>query len=455
MQNKEFDKLVESFLKPKTKLEDNASFSLASLLSLVEEVEKIQQTINEQQTSTATVGPVLISSERKEFEREAISVELFYKLFQDVLSKNINIDSAQQPEKKIKLLIKAINELKTDNQTTKSLSDAFSIILFVASLNNMIWNIAPDEPAAAGNYFEKFIAFLLRGAFDASSKTIYDISIGNQHYISLKLLGEFRIAGSIPNMLNFLEVDPLDPNPQSTKQITYIVAIKNVKKSSLRFYSYKFNGVEFLNAIKQQKEAYGKYIEKLNVDDQIKTIMLSVGLNPRADIEDYNKLIVDMTKKLEGYNSEINFARGSNDSATAQELENQKDQLEEEYKRIVLQYKKLEDLSTRKKVLSAESVTQFKFNQQQFDAITTNSANKILKGGAEDTLGMTSQEEALIIARNQSIFDDSITKIIEESKVVQYKVNNFLLSKPNQRKVTAESALESVKNLKTNLEKQK
>ena len=49
---------------------------------------------------------------------------------------------------------------------------------------------------------------------------------------------------------------------------------------------------------------------------------------------------------------------------------------------------------------------------------------------------MTSQEEALIIARNQSIFDDSITKIIEESKVVQYKVNNFLLSKPNQRKIT-------------------
>jgi hypothetical protein len=455
MQNKEFDKLVESFLKPKTKLEDNASFSLASLLSLVEEVEKIQQTINEQQTPTATVGPVLISSERKEFEREALSVELFYKLFQGVLAKNINIDSAQQPEEKIKLLIKAINELKTGNQTTKSLSDAFSIILFVASLNNMIWNIAPDEPAAAGNYFEKFIAFLLGGAFDASKKTIYDISIGNEHFISLKLLGEFRIAGSIPNMLNFLEVDPLDPNPQSTKQITYIVAIKNVKESSLRFYSYKFNGVEFLNAIKQQTEAYEKYIEKLNVDDQIKTIMLSVGLNPRAGIEDYNKLIVDMTKKLEGYNSEINFAVGSDDSATVQKLENEKDQLEEEYKRIVLQYKKLEDLSTRKKVLSADSVTQFKFNQQQFDAITTNSANKILKGGAEDTLGMTSKEEALIISTNQSIFNESITQIIEESKVVQYKVNNFLLSKPNQRKVTAESALESVKNLKTNLEKQK
>ncbi len=454
MQNKEFDKLVESFLKPKTKLEDNASFSLASLLSLVEEVEKIQQTINEQQIPTATVGPVLISSERKEFEKEAIPVELFYKLFQDVLSKNVNIGSAQQPEEKIKLLIKAVNDLKTDNQTTKSLSDAFSIILFVASLNNMIWNIAPDEPAAAGNYFEKFIAFLLGGTFDASKKTIYDISIGNEHYISLKLLGEFRIAGSIPNMLNFLEVDPLDPNPQSTKQITYIVAIKNVKKSSLRFYSYKFNGVEFLNAIKGT-EAYGKYIEKLNVDDQIKTIMLSVGLNPRANIEDYNKLIVDMTKKLEGYNSEINFAVGSNDSATATELQKQKDQLEEEYKKIVLQYKTLEDLSIRKKVLAADSVTQFKFNQDQFDAITTNSANKILKGDTEDTLGMTSQEEAQIIADNQSIFDESITKIIEESKLVQYKVNNFLLSKPQQRKITAKDALESVNNLKKNLEKQK
>jgi hypothetical protein len=40
MQNKEFDKLVESFLAPKTKLEDNSAFSLASLLSLVEEIEK-------------------------------------------------------------------------------------------------------------------------------------------------------------------------------------------------------------------------------------------------------------------------------------------------------------------------------------------------------------------------------------------------------------------------------
>jgi len=453
MQNKEFDKLVESFLKPKTKLEDNASFSLASLLSLVEEVEKIQQTINEQQTPTATVGPVLISSERKEFEREAISVELFYKLFQDVLSKNINIDSAKEPEEKIKLLIQAVNDLKTNKQTTKSLSDAFSIILFVASLNNMIWNIAPDEPAAAGNYFEKFIAFLLGGTFDASKKTIYDISIGNQYFISLKLLSEFKITGSIPNMLSFLEVDPLDPNPQPTKQIIYIIAIKNVKQSSLRFYSCRFDGVEFLNAIKQT-EAYEKYIEKINIDEQIKTIIASANLNPRADAEEYNNLIINMTKQLEDYDKDINFAMDSEPSKV-EDLQKEKDELEQIYKKIISQAKRLEDLSIRKKLLSAESVTQFKFNMAQVSAITSNSANKILKGRAEDVLGMTSQEEAQIIADNQSIFDESITKIIEESKLVQYKVNNFLLSKPQQRKVTAKDALESVNNLKKNLEKQK
>jgi hypothetical protein len=451
MQNKEFDKLVESFLNPKTKLEDNSAFSLASLLSLVEEIDSTKQVINEQQTGTATVGPVLISSERKEFEREALSVELFYKLFQGVLAKNVNIDSVQQPEEKIKLLIKAINELKTDNQTTKSLSDAFSIILFVASLNNMIWNIAPDEPAAAGNYFEKFISFLLGGTFDASKKTIYDIKIGEQYYISLKLLSEFKITGSIPNMLNFLEVDPLDPNPQSTKQITYIVAIKNVKQSSLRFYSCRFNGVEFLNAIKQT-DAYEKYIEKINVDDQIKTIISSAFQNnSKADIEDYNQLIIDMTKRLQQFDTEMDM---QSDNNTIIDLQSQKDDLEEEYKKIVSQVKRLEDLSIRRKVLSAESATQFKFNMAQLSAITS-SENKILKGTKDDTLGMTSQEEALIISTNQSIFDESITQIIEESKVVQYKVNNFLLSKPNQRKVTAESALESVKNLKTNLEKQK
>jgi hypothetical protein len=451
MQNKEFDKLVESFLNPKTKLEDNSAFSLASLLSLVEEIDSTKQVINEQQTGTATVGPVLISSERKEFEREALSVELFYKLFQGVLAKNVNIDSVQQPEEKIKLLIKAINELKTDNQTTKSLSDAFSIILFVASLNNMIWNIAPDEPAAAGNYFEKFISFLLGGTFDASKKTIYDIKIGEQYYISLKLLSEFKITGSIPNMLNFLEVDPLDPNPQPKKEIIYIIAIKNVKESSLRFYSCRFNGVEFLNAIKQT-DAYEKYIEKINVDDQIKTIISSAFQNnSKADIEDYNQLIIDMTKRLQQFDTEMDM---QSDNDTIIDLQSQKDDLEEEYKKIVSQVKRLEDLSIRRKVLSAESATQFKFNMAQLSAITS-SENKILKGTKDDTLGMTSKEEAQIISTNQSIFNESITQIIEESKVVQYKVNNFLLSKPNQRKVTAESALESVKNLKTNLEKQK
>jgi hypothetical protein len=158
-----------------------------------------------------------------------------------------------------------------------------------------------------------------------------------------------------------------------------------------------------------------------------------------------------MTKRLQQFDTEMDM---QSDNDTIIDLQSQKDDLEEEYKKIVSQVKRLEDLSIRRKVLSAESATQFKFNMAQLSAITS-SENKILKGTKDDTLGMTSQEEALIISTNQSIFNESITQIIEESKVVQYKVNNFLLSKPNQRKVTAESALESVKNLKTNLEKQK
>lgn len=448
MQNKEFDKLVESFLTPKTKLEENNAFSLASLLSLVEEVERVKQSINEQEIPTATVGPVLISSERKEFEKEALSVELFYKLFQGVLAKNINIGGVQEPEEKIKLLIEAVNQLKTNQQTTKSLSDAFSIILFVASLNNMIWNIAPDEPASAGNYFEKFISFLLGGTFDASKKTIYDIQVGNQYYISLKLLSEFKVSGSIPNMLNFLEVDPLDPNPKSTKEIIYIVAIKLANKSSLRFHSYRFNGEKFLEAIKSSN-AYTKYIEKINVDNQISTILSSAfPNNPRADADDYYKLISDMTNKLETLETEINMA----DQAQEIELQNQKEELEQEYKTLISQVKRLDDLVIRKKVLSAESATKFNFNMGQLNAISTNS---ILKGSKDDILGMTSQQEAEIIATNTAIFDESITSIIEESKLVQYKINNFLLSKQNQRKITAQDALDSVKKLKTNLEKQK
>ena len=174
MQNKEFDKLVESFLTPKTKLEDNSAFSLASLLSLVEEIEKSDFVLNE--VIRSTVLPT-VGAQQKKYEPEPKEVTKFFQMFQDVLSQNIlSIDAPV--DQKLRQLIKIVNYLKENKQlpnTTDYLSKTFSIILFVGSLNNMIGNVTPDLPTVAGTFFEKFISFMCRGEAIGEQNKIYDI----------------------------------------------------------------------------------------------------------------------------------------------------------------------------------------------------------------------------------------------------------------------------------------
>lgn len=446
MQNKEFDKLVESFLTPKTKLEENNAFSLASLLSLVEEIQRVK-TINEQEEKIATVGGVLLTSKTKSFEKENPSVEQFYQLFQDVLLKGNQLTGT--PEEKIQKLIDIVTKLKAEDNTNKSLSEAFSIILFVASLNNMIWNIAPDEASAAGNYFEKFISFLIGGTFNAEEKTIYDIIGPNGEAVSLKLVKSFKVSGSITNMFKFFGVDPLDPNSKpNEKQITYIIAIKKAV-SVLYFYSYTFNFNQFFEALTKANK-YEKFVEKLKVDKEINSLIRQVALSKtRTTPDEAIKLIdvqnTELEKQLKQIQINVNFAEESGQEADS--LIDQKNQIENDIKKNLILRDKISKLNITKKLLSAESVLQFEFTRSELDAMTP---LKSLKG---EILGMTVEQEKEIIRINKSIFDENIKSLIEESKLVQFKVNNFLLSDEKDRKVSAEDALNSVNSLKDNLQK--
>lgn len=424
MQNKEFDKLVESFLTPKTKLEENNAFSLASLLSLVEEVENTDKVINE------IIGtPILptVGATQKKYEPEPKEVTQFFQIFQQVLTGVVQTGTV---EERLQKLIEKVNELKSTTQKNqlkvgnKTLSETFATILFVGSLNNMIGNIVPDLPSVAGTLYEKFISFMVQGKAMGELKLIYDVQKENE-FISLKLVKQFKnYTGSINTMGMFftdqkdaiLDKNMLPPSTdkQSEKFLTLIIAEKqSLEAGQLKYYSYQFNFLQFLDMLGE--ENLKLYNAPIVLKNDIKS----------------------MEDELKQITAELATAQGKGDNP--QELiNNQKDLL------TLLNDKK-------QQLKQIKYITQFNIDKTKLDSLST---KKIMQGDdKKDVLSLSPQDKDRIINVNEDLFKSEIKEIIDQSNAVYYKVNNFLLSDPTQVKTNAIDAYKSVSSLEQNLQK--
>jgi len=435
MQNKEFDKLVESFLKPKTKLEDNASFSLASLLSLVEEVENADKLINE------VIRPSVIlpttSPQNKKYEPEAQEVTKFFEIFQKVLAKNILSGTI---EERLQKLIKDVNFLKSTQDrvpnTVDYLSKTFAIILFVGSLNNMIGNLVPDLPSVAGTFFEKFIAFMAQGTPMGEKNKIYDIVKGNE-YISLKLVKDFSYRGSINEMGDFFtdrKNIPLEPNTKhNDKILTVIVGIKkSLKSGTIQFYSYRFGFEEFLQML-----------------GPVRTQIYNNPLKFQIQLEKAQRKIANIRNEIEQLKAQKLTADELGEQDFVRQLEETINDLDSEILRMAPEIKKLEiDIENGMKISGR---TQFNIEKEMLDKLPASQRTMI--GNEQDILSLSSEERSDIIQNNQKLFNESIKIIIDESNAVYYKINNFLLSDEKERKTNALEAYSSVTKLEQNLVK--
>jgi hypothetical protein len=424
MQNKEFDKLVESFLKPKTKLEDNDSFSLASLLSLVEEVENADKLIKE---AIATTVLPTVSAKEKIYGGEIADVTKFFQIFQSVLTQDIlNVD--ELIDGKMKILINIVNNLKKYNaipDTPEYLSQTFAIILFVGSLNNMIGNVTPDLPTVAGTFFEKFIAFMAKGKAMGEEKKIYDVLTQNE-YISLKLIKKTSpYTGSINGMIEFFTDQksiPITPDLKDNgKKISLLVGIKeDIEGGSIKFYSFSFGLQDFISLLPEEKiENYNFYITR------------------KKDLID--KELEELAQLQNQLENKTTSAEGS--GGNTEELKQQYQDVRQLIGQKLLERDKFIKLSNTK-------VTQFDIVLSKLKPFETS-----LVGGKDDILSMSPQDKDKIINSNQKLFNQNIKAIIQESNAVYYKINNFLLSDEKERKTNALDAYDSVAKLEQNLVK--
>jgi hypothetical protein len=421
MNNNELDNLVESFLSPK---QQSKAMELKELFALFESMEKLNEVV-----ASGGFLPTVAATQKK-YEPEAQPETVFYKVLQDVLTTEVLAKSqGQDASTKIKQLIKVVNFIKqTDLSKVESatLSKTFSTILFVSSLHKMIEDIVPDLPSTAGFFFEKFIGFMLKGTVqtttDKDRYPIYDIVVNDpEEYVSMKLLKSFGIEGSIANMYNYftsqtgrlpINVDenliPLDQNGspiQTNKKITYIIATKG--EHSLRFYSYKFDLNQFL-----------KMLGKPNIDKY--NISLQSGQKKK-----------DLKTELDNLSSRIKFLE-----ASPQQTQDEIQDLKNQQRDVLIQ------LNT----MDTKGATQFDFSQAK---LAEAGVTAIMNGEKEDVLSLSAEQRDTVIEKNHSIFQEDIKLIIEESNLVYYKINNFILS----NKGNANEAYDSVKTLEQHLAK--
>ena len=421
MNNNELDNIVESFLSPK---QQSKAMDLKELFALFESMEKLNEVV-----ASGAFLPTVASAQKK-YEPEAQPETVFFKALQDVLTTEVLAKSqGQDASTKIQQLIKVVNFIKTSDLSkieSATLSKTFSTILFVSSLHKMIEDIVPDLPATAGFFFEKFIGFMLKGTVQTTTEKdrypIYDIVVDSpEEYVSMKLLKSFGIEGSIANMYNYftsqtgripINVDEnliaLDQNGspiQTNKKITYIIATKG--EHSLRFYSYKFDLQQFI-----------RMLGKPNIDRY--NISLQSGQKKK-----------DLKTELDNLSSRIKFLE-----ASPQQNQDEIQDLKNQQRDILIQ------LNT----MDTKGATQFDFSQAK---LAEAGVTAIMNGGKEDVLSLSAEERDKIIERNHSIFQDDIKQIIEESNLVYYKINNFILS----NKGNANEAYDSVKTLEQHLSK--
>jgi hypothetical protein len=102
------------------------------------------------------------------------------------------------------------------------------------------------------------------------------------------------------------------------------------------------------------------------------------------------------------------------------------------------------DIMAQMNRVSKEGALQFRFGSTVLN--NTEGIEKILKG---NILSISAEDKDKIVENNQNIFNINIKNIIEQSNLVYYKVNNFLLTQGAETE--AKDAYSSVKILETSL----
>jgi len=242
MNTNNIETFIDSFLTPKS---SQKTMDLKELFSLFEQMENSNELLSEQGfTSLSNIG-----MEKPLRGKEESYKTDFYASLQAALGTKTSASNASDS---LLQIINEINSLKNkESWANYKLSQTISVITFIESLYNMIYNIQGDNPDVAGKMFERFIAFATNGRVSsqlalidpetakqvgATSTSIFDLITGNNEYVSVKLLKEFKITGSINNLYKYLfnvedsytpiNIETLD-SIKTDKSITYLVTIKN------------------------------------------------------------------------------------------------------------------------------------------------------------------------------------------------------------------------------------
>jgi hypothetical protein len=199
-------------------------------------------------------------------------------------------------------------------------------------------------------------------------------------------------------------LDPVDEQGKvinGARNLTYIIGLKHPHE--IEFYSYTFNLKQFLLLMgKQNIEKYNSYVTRTKTLDNLKMrdsqIKAQIDTMLGAPNEDQEEL----------------------DS---------------------LRNERFDVLDSITQLSNMSAYTKFAFYRKGFEV---NGIQNILKG---EKLSISAEDKKKIIDNNQNTFNKNIKDIIEQSNLVYYKVNNFLLSNGEN----VQEAYDSVKSLETSL----
>jgi len=399
----ELDQIVESFLSPAPVKE---SMGLKELFALFEEV------INE----AAYTGLSQLGTDKPLRGTEEKYKTDFFNLMQAALGQKIV--GAPNASDAILQIITQIDELKNqENWKNYKLSQSISVITFVESLYEMIYNIQGDNPDVAGKMFERFIAFATKGRVSsqialtdkdlatktgASGTSIFDLITPNNEYVSVKLIKEFKVTGSINNLYKYLFNVNEDyvsinkeeiQNKKTDKRITYLVTVKGQDKDQLTFYAFTITCDNFINVIGDKKiDAYNK------------------GFTFEKNIRDLESRINDLNIDLDELSISLRGTRRNSGAYFALE-----GQISEKRRQINNIHSEINQLHKDK----AKRTTSFSISTDEAQQYKTNLWGSVLK--------VEAGERDVIVQNSTSIFNGKMKGLIEEASAVYYKVSNLLL----------------------------
>jgi hypothetical protein len=434
MTNNELDNLVESFLSPKP---TPKAMELKELFALFDQLK-----LNEVITPITQMGVSPKAQIRG--SEEAYKTE-FYTLMQNAIGESLF--STQQglgAVDSFSSLIDIINSLKGKQTTQLKSSQTIAIITFVEALYDMIYVLQPDNPDVAGKMFERFVAFATKGqvssqlsAIDpekakklgASNTSIFDLVTQTNEFVSVKLLADFKVTGSINGLYKFLTntTENFAKIPEKIqnagKSVTYIVVIKK-DENTLVFYAFDVNVDNFISLI--GKEKIDKYNNSLDNKEQL--VKINAELN-----------------RLSKEREEIESSLDNDPSLTSQQFNQLRYRREEILSRQVELSQIEKDISRSK-----SSSTSFSISLQGAEPFKFNTL-----WGKE--LKMTVEQKNIIIKDNKLSFQTNIKSLIDEATAVYYKVNNLLLKMEDenadlaQKTAFGQEAYDSASSLERNI----